>query len=91
MTRKAKLLSLEQRRSLQILSLMYSHKNNADNLRVVNRLTRAAQRDQFYVEHYNNIKYKKSPFYKGAELCDFLPMDIVNSGTIFHQRANSRK
>ena len=83
MHKKAKLLSLEQRRSLQLLYLMFLHKVNVDNLRVHNRNTRAAQRDHFYVERYNNIKYKNSPFYKGAELWDLLPMDIISCDTVF--------
>ena len=56
MHNKAKLLSLEQRRSLQLLQLMYLHKNNVENLRVPQRVTRAAEREQFYVECYNNVK-----------------------------------
>ena len=83
MHKKAKLLSLEQRRSLQLLHLMYLHKQNVDNLRVYNRNTRAARRDHFHIERYHNVKYKNSPFYKGAELWDLLPVDIVLSDSIF--------
>ena len=53
------------------------------NLIVPPRNTRAATRDQFYVERYKNIKYKNSPFYKGAELWKLLPMDIITSGSLF--------
>ena len=83
MHKKANLLSLEQRRTFQLLSLMYIHKGNRMNLIVPPRNTRAATRDQFYVERYKNIKYKNSPFYKGAELWKLLPMDIVTSGSLF--------
>ena len=62
---------------------MFIHKDNVDNLRIAERNTRAAQRDQFHVERYNNIKYKNSPFYKGSELWKLLPIDIVSSGSIF--------
>ena len=48
MHKQAKLLSLEQRRSLQLLHLMYLHKNNINNKRILN--TRAARREHFYVE-----------------------------------------
>ena len=81
MHKQAKLLSLEQRRSLQLLHLMYLHKNNIDNKRILN--TRAARREHFYVERYNNIKYKNSPFYKRAELWDLLPLYITESESIF--------
>ena len=76
-------LSLEQRRSIQLLHLMYLHKSNVDNLRVPNRNTRAAQRDQFYAERYNNFKYKNSPFYKGSEVWNLLPRENVESESIF--------
>ena len=91
MHKKAKLLSLEQQRSLQLLSLMYLHKNNVDNLRVFNRNTRAAQRDQFDVERYNNIKYRNSPFYKGVELWNLIPMDILTSDSIFQFKHNLKR
>ena len=83
MHKKAKLLSLEQRRSLQLLYLMFQHKTDVINLRRHNRNTRAAARDHFYVERYNNVKYKNSPFFKGSELWDELPNDIIACDSIF--------
>ena len=83
MHKKANLLSLEQRRTFQLLSLMCIHKGNRMNLIVPPRNTRAATRDKFYVERYKNIKYRNSLFYKGAELWKLLPMDIVTSGSLF--------
>ena len=83
MHKKAKLLSLEQRRSLQLLYLMFQHKVDVINLRRHNRNTRAAARDHFYVERYNNVKYKNSPFFKGSELWDKLPNDIIACDSIF--------
>ena len=62
---------------------MFIHKENVDNLRIPERNTRAAQRDQFYVERYKNIKFKNSPFYKGAELWKLLPNDIVLIDSFF--------
>ena len=58
MHKRANLLSLEQRRSLQLLSLMYLHKEDAQNLIVANRHTRAAACDQFHVDDIilSNIK-----------------------------------
>ena len=80
---EAKLLSLEQRRNIQLLSLMYSHKDNLDVRRVPNRDTRAAIRYKFYTERYNNIKYKNSPYYKGAALWDMLPLATIECESIF--------
>ena len=63
MHRKSHLLSLDQRRIFQLLSLMFLHKINPRNIRIPARNTRGANRDQFVVERYNNLKYKNSPFY----------------------------
>ena len=83
MHRKSNLLSLEQRRTLQLLNLMYLHKHDPRNTQVLPRHTRAADRMQFKVERYNNLKYKHSPYYKGAELWKVLPRDIVDCDSLF--------
>ena len=83
MHKRANLLSLEQRRTFQLLHLMFIHKENVDNLRIPERNTCAAQRDQFYVERYNTIQFKNSPFFKGSELWKLLPNDIVLIDSIF--------
>ena len=84
MHKRANLLtSLEQRRTLQLLHLMFIHKDNAENLRIPEQNTHAAQRDQFFVERYNTIQFKKSPFYEGSELWKLLPIDIVSIDSIF--------
>ena len=83
MHKKSNLLSLELRRSFQLLNLMYLHKHDVRNLRIAARPTRGAMRGQFYVEKYNNLKYKNSPFYKGADLWKQLPPDISTSDSIY--------
>ena len=83
MHKKATLLSLEQRRSFQLLYLMDLHKNDVNNLRMPVRLTPGAARAQFPVEKYNVCKYKNSPFYKGAELWKLLPRDIESCDSIY--------
>ena len=83
MHKKANLLSLEQRRTFQLLSFMYIHKGYRMNLIVPPRNTRAAARDQIYVERYNNTKYKNNSFYKGAELWKLLPIEIASSDSLF--------
>ena len=83
MHQKAHLLSLDQRRVFQLMGLMFLHRKNPRNIRIPARNTRGANRDQFVVERYNNLKYKNSPFYKGSELWQHLPLDIVTSDSIF--------
>ena len=83
MHKKSNLLSLEQRRTFQLLGLMYLHKNDIANIIIPVRNTRGADREQFNVERYNNLKYKHSPFYKGADFWKKLPNNIVTSDSIF--------
>ena len=83
MHKRANLIGLEQRRTFQLLGLMYLHKDDACNLTVANRQTRAADRIQFRVERYNSCKYKNRPFYKGVELWKLLPRDISVSESLF--------
>ena len=64
----AKLLSLDQRRKIQLLSLMYRHKLSYDVQHIFPRATRGADRFKFEVERYNVTKYKNSPYYKGSQL-----------------------
>ena len=91
MHKRANLLSLEQRRSLQLLSLMYLHKEDAQNLIVANRHTRAAARAQFHVQRYKTNKYTNRPFYKGSELWKLLPVDIATSDFIFQFKQAFKK
>ena len=84
MHKKSNLLSLEQRRTFQLLGLMYLHKHDVANLRIPARQTRGAGQTQFHVERYNVCKYKNSLFYKGADLWNLLPHDIASSDSI-HQ------
>ena len=64
---EAKLLSLKQRRIIQLLSLMFIHKNHFGVERIANRNTRAADHYRFHIERYNVVKYRNSPYYKGSE------------------------
>ena len=88
MHNRSHLLSLEQRRTFQLLGLMYLQKNNPNNLSIAPRPTRGADRDQFLLERYNNMKYKNSAYYKGAELWKLLPLDIATSDSIFQFKKN---
>ena len=46
---------------------------------------------RFYTERYNVVKYKNSPFYKGVELWDSLPLPIIDCGNIFDFKAALKK
>ena len=83
MHRRAKLLSLEQRRQKQLLNLMFVYKLRHVNIRRVHgRNTRAANVYSFTRECYHNNKYKNSPFYKGALLWDKLPVSAKQCVTL---------
>ena len=80
---EAKLLSLSQRRKIQLLILMYKHKACHDVRRPVLRATRNAQRFNFFTERYHNLKYKNSPYYKGSELWKTLPLEVIDCDNIY--------
>ena len=80
---EANLLSLDQRRIIQLLALMYNHKKNHTVRRPTVRVTRNANRFTFYTERYHNVKYKNSPYYKGSELWNTLPNATIDCDTIY--------
>ena len=81
--RKANLVGLEQRRCIQLLSLLYiPGTNNPDVYHIPPQNTRAANRRKFKTMKYENIKYRDSPYYKASKLWDTLPPNIIDSGTL---------
>ena len=81
--RRAKLLSLDQRHQIQLLSLMVIHKKNENVARVYNVNTRGAGRYHFYLERNNTVKYGNSPYYKGSELWDMLRPTTIEYDSLF--------
>ena len=80
---RANLLSLEQRRHIQVLCLMFMYKNrHYDVRRVHNRRTRAAELYSFIRERYNCTKYRTSPYYKGSLLWDVLPVEAKRTESL---------
>ena len=72
--RRANLVSLEQHRCIQLLSLLYVHGiMNPDIISVPQK---------YRTEKYENTKYRDSPYYKAAKLWDTLPQNIVDTGTL---------
>ena len=61
---QANLLSLEQRRCIQLLSLLFMHGKSHENVfEIPARQTRAANIPKYKTEIYKNSKYKNSPYY----------------------------
>ena len=81
--RRAKLLSLDQRRQIQLLTLMFIHKKNENVARVYNVNTRGAGRYHFYLERNNTVKYGNSPYHKGSELWDMLRPTTIECDSLF--------
>ena len=80
---RSNLVSLEQRRCIQILLLLFNHGKLHPNVyNVPPRNTRAANGLRFKTEKYENGKYKNSPYYKAAKLWDTLPNNIVDIETM---------
>ena len=68
---RANLLSLEQHRCIQLLSLLFMHgQTSVDAYEVPVRNKRAANIRKFRTEIYKYSKYKNSPYYKAAKLWD---------------------
>ena len=86
----ANLLSIDQRIKIQLLSLMFIHKKNHNVQHPINRLKRGAGRYTFYLERYNNVKYKNSPYYKGSELWDALRVTTIECDTLLEQHLKNR-
>ena len=82
MHQEASLVSLEQRREIQTLSLMYIYKRFANVEHIFAKNTRQGDRYNFHVENYQSSKYRNSPYHKGSILWDNLPLDVINAPTL---------
>ena len=65
--------------------------SHPDVYSVAPRNTWAANRKKFKTEKYENVKYKKSPYYKAAKLWDSLPPHIVELGTVTELKKHLKK
>ena len=77
---EAFLVSLEQRRMVQLLGLMYlmyMYKSFANVERIFARNTRQGNQYNFRTENYQSSKYKSSPYFKGSTLWDNLPVEVI--------------
>ena len=91
MHREASLVSLEQRRTVQLLGLMYVHKGFSNVERVFARNTRQGHRYNFRTENDQSSKYKSSPYFKGSTMWDKLPLDVIRAPTLCEFRIKKRR
>ena len=82
MHREANLLSLEQRRYIQLLCLMYIYCSFVNVEHVFARNTRQGFRYNFRVDNFQSAKYQSSPYFKGTILWDRLPNDVISKPTL---------
>ena len=80
---KCNIISLEQRRRIQLLLLMYKKCKNNELHRVFPRNTRASNRLVFKNDHYEGTLYKRSPYFLGAKMWDELPRADIDLPDIF--------
>ena len=91
MHKKANLVSLEQRRCKQLLSIMYKMSRDPVNIVVPSRNTRMHQKLVFRRDSKIGTKYVNSPFYKGTKLWNSLPKEIQDSDSIYLFKNEIRK
>ena len=87
MHKTANLSSLEQRRCIQLLTLMYKLSQDVTNRKIGARNTRNQDKFVFKMDSKIGTTYEKSPFYKGCKLWDKLTKEVQfsNSVTLFKQ------
>ena len=76
------LVSLEQRRYIQLLCLIYIYRSFVNVERVFARNTRQGLRYNFSVDNFQSAKYKSSPYFKGTILWDRFPNDVISKPTL---------
>ena len=81
--KKAKLVSLEQRRCNQVLLLMYTPSKDDFNRNVCARITRQQDKYIFRTDSKIGTKYATRPYYKGTKLWNVLTREIQFSESIY--------
>ena len=75
--KKFEIVSLEQRRRIQLLLLMYKKSKDITMHKVFARNTRVSRRIVFKTDGYQGGLYKRSPYFVGCNLWDSLALDII--------------
>ena len=79
---EGKIQSLEQRRNLQLLKIMYHQSKSIQNIKVPCRLTRAAEKIVFKIPTRCTTKYLSSVYYLGTQLWKNLSENIQRAENI---------
>ena len=77
-----KILSLEQRRQIQLLKLLFHRSKNPIYLKIPVRPTRANVKVNFIIMSRTTTKYLNSPFIRGTIIWDNLPVEVQKSRSI---------
>ena len=80
---RCKIISLEPRRRIQLLLLMYKKSKDISMLKVFPRNTRRSTRIVFRTDNYEGTLYKRGPYFQGCKFWDNLPLDVVELPDIF--------
>ena len=86
-----KISSLEQRRRIQLLLLMYKKSKDRSLHKVFARNTRRSNRIVFNTDQYEGSLYKRSPYFQGCKLWDALPVCDIDVLDIFTFKQRIKK
>ena len=81
---KCKISSLEQRRRVQLLQLMYKKSKDITLCKVFPRNTRESGRVVFKTDRFEVTLYKRSPYFVGTKLWSALPCSIIELPDLRH-------
>ena len=88
---RCKITSLEQRRCIQLLLLMYRKSKDNSLSKVFNRNTRQSNRFTFKTDSFEVTLYKRSPYYIGAKMWNDLPAEYLDLPDIYCFKARLKK
>ena len=80
---RCKITTLEQRRRIQLLLLMFKKSKDFTMHKVFPRNTRNSMRIVFKTDNYEGSLYKRSPYFVGSKLWDLLPREIIEIPDIY--------
>ena len=86
---KCNIISLEQRRRIQLLMLMYKKSKDVSLHKIFARNTRESDRIVFRIDQYEGSLYKRSPYFLGSKMWDLLPIADIDLPERF--KGNDRK
>ena len=88
---RCKLVSLEQRRRIQLLLLMYKKSKDVTMHKVFPRNTRRSKRIVFRTDNHEGTLYKRSPYFKGCKLWDNMSLEDTELPDIFTFKARLKR